>query len=351
MIELPLALLARAKRLAQLAHVGVRVAHLALRLREPHCVDDRRVVQLVADDHRVLVGERRDRRLVRVPARHVRERRVRRRELREIALELEMRLERPADEAHRRGAGAVALEPLDAGAHDVRMVGEAEVVVRREDDHLAAPAHAHDRALRRLERVEALVRPRLAQRVELRADLLLQVRHAAASATARSGAARSCRPRRSRASRRRAGSSARPSSAVMSGRRSTTPCSSSHRVRYHVSQTWRPLTAETSRFLKMSASATSSFDRLRRDAEEDHAAAVAGDLERVGDRLRRARHLEDDVDVLALVLLHEPGGDIVDGACVQRRGRPHRARRGRAGTACGRMRGRARRPTRARCRC
>jgi hypothetical protein len=84
-----------------------------------------------------------------------------------------MRLERPADEAHGRGARAVALEALDAGAHDVRVVGEAEVVVRREDNHLATPAHAHDRALRRLEGVEALVHPRLAQRGELRADLIL----------------------------------------------------------------------------------------------------------------------------------------------------------------------------------
>ena len=51
-------------------------------------------------------------------------------ELREVALELEVRLEGPADEAHGRGAGAVALEPLDAGPDDVRVVGEPEVVVR-----------------------------------------------------------------------------------------------------------------------------------------------------------------------------------------------------------------------------
>ena len=48
------------------------------------------------------------------------------------------------------------------------------------------------------------------------------------------------------------------SSSVISGRRSTTPCSSSQRVLYQVANTSRPLTADTVRFLKMSASATSN---------------------------------------------------------------------------------------------
>src|SRR5687768_17464240 len=43
----------------------------------------------------------------------------------------------------------------------------------------------------------------------------------------------------------------------MSGRRSTTPCSRSQRVVYHVSQISRPLTALTVRFLKMRDSAMS----------------------------------------------------------------------------------------------
>jgi hypothetical protein len=45
--------------------------------------------------------------------------------------------------------------------------------------------------------------------------------------------------------------------AEMSGARSTTPCSSSQRVVYQVSQISRPLTALTVRFLKMSDSAMS----------------------------------------------------------------------------------------------
>ncbi len=74
----------------------------------------------------------------------------------------------------------------------------------------------------------------------------------------RSDGARSCRPALRRAMRRRSRSPRAAAGAVMSGRRSTTPCSSSQRVRYQVAKISRPLTAETVRFLKISASATSS---------------------------------------------------------------------------------------------
>ena len=162
------------ERVAQRLHVRVRVDDLRRRPREPDRVDDARVVELVGEDHRRLVGEARDARLVRVPARDVGERRLGAGEVGERALELEVRLEGPADEAHRRRPGAVALEPLDPRAHDLGVPGEAEVVVRGEDDHLAASRHPHDRPLRRLERQEALVRPRVAEPVELGAELLVE---------------------------------------------------------------------------------------------------------------------------------------------------------------------------------
>ena len=50
----------------------------------------------------------------------------------------------------------------------------------------------------------------------------------------------------------------------------------------------------------------------RGDAEEDDVAAVPHDLERVLDRPQRAGHLEDDAHADALVLLGEPGRDVVD---------------------------------------
>ena len=65
--------------------------------------------------------------------------------------------ERAADEAHARRARAELLQPVDARLDDRGLVAQAEVVVRREDQHLAAPFHLHARRLRRVEIVEPLV--------------------------------------------------------------------------------------------------------------------------------------------------------------------------------------------------
>ena len=159
------------------AQVRVRIDHLLRGTREPYGVDDARVVELVREDDGCRVGQRRNHRLVRVPARDVGQRRLGSREVCHLALELEMGLERSADEAHRGGARAVALEPLDPRPHDLGMVGEPEVVVRREHDHLSPPRHPYDRALRGLERVETLVGARVPERGELGPDLLGQRAH------------------------------------------------------------------------------------------------------------------------------------------------------------------------------
>ena len=172
--ELALTRLARGQAGLELLHRRVGIDHLARRARETDRVDDRRVVQLVREDHRTLVDERRDRRLVRVPARDVRERGFRAGEVGELALELQMRLERPADEAYGAGAGAVSPQPFNACLDHLRPCCEPEVVVRREDDDLTASGHLHDSPLRRDERVEPLIRPRLAERVELGADCAVE---------------------------------------------------------------------------------------------------------------------------------------------------------------------------------
>jgi hypothetical protein len=126
--------------------------------------------------------------------------------------------------------------------------------------------------LRRLEGEEALVRARVAEPVELRAELLVQHRgHGVAPFGRRTILHASPDSRRANASSYRSSGS----SAVMSGRRSTTPCSRSQRVVYHVSQISRPLTAVTVRFLKMSDSAMSIVAGRRGDPEEDDVAAVA----------------------------------------------------------------------------
>ncbi len=191
--------LARAPRrggepVPQSVHVRVRVDDLRRRPREPDGVDEARVVELVGEDDRRLVGEARDAGLVRVPARDVGERRLGARDVRERALEREVRLEGAADEAHGCGARPVAAKTLDSRLDDLRMPREPEVVVRREDDHLAAPLHLHDRPLRRLKGQELLVRARVAERVELAAELLVERGHRSSGRSGvRRGVRRLCR--------------------------------------------------------------------------------------------------------------------------------------------------------------
>ena len=133
------------------------------------------VVELVREDYGVLVSKRRDGGLVRVPAGDVGKRRLRADEVGELALELVMDGERPADEAHRARARPVAAKPLDPRLDHLGSRCEPEVVVRREDEHPASPLHLHHWPLRREQCVEALVRPRLAQRVELCGDRLVEI--------------------------------------------------------------------------------------------------------------------------------------------------------------------------------
>ena len=46
-------------------------------------------------------------------------------------------IERAADETDRRGAGAMRAKPADPGLDDLRMIGQPEIVVRAQHDHLA----------------------------------------------------------------------------------------------------------------------------------------------------------------------------------------------------------------------
>src|SRR5437667_406341 len=71
--------------------------------------------------------------------------------------ELAVDRERPADEPHRSSARAVLIQRALAGLHDRGGAAQSQVVIRREDDHLAASLHAHARGLGGGEVVEALV--------------------------------------------------------------------------------------------------------------------------------------------------------------------------------------------------
>lgn len=57
-----------------------------------------------------------------------------------------------ADEPGGGGAGAVLLDGGDDGAADLRVIGQAQVVVAAEKDFFGAVGHADDRSLRRIDR-------------------------------------------------------------------------------------------------------------------------------------------------------------------------------------------------------
>src|SRR5580704_1609568 len=65
--------------------------------------------------------------------------------------------ERPADETHTGGASAEPPQSIDSGLNDCRIVSQAEIVVRRQNQNLAAALHAHAGSLWRVQVVELLV--------------------------------------------------------------------------------------------------------------------------------------------------------------------------------------------------
>src|SRR5437868_4777726 len=79
--------------------------------------------------------------------------------------------ERAADEADATSAGAESLQSLDSGVDHSLLVGKAEIVVRRENENVAAPLHLHTCCLRRIEVVQCLVDPIVAQLLELRFEI------------------------------------------------------------------------------------------------------------------------------------------------------------------------------------
>src|SRR6185503_593203 len=133
-------------------------------------VDDARVIQRVAD-HGVLLAEQRlEQTTVRVEARAVEDRVLRAEEPRDPILELFVDVLRAADEADRGHAVAPAIERGMRGGEDLRIVGQAQVVVRAEVDDLEIRSDRDLRALRRADDAFRLVETALADRGDLLAD-------------------------------------------------------------------------------------------------------------------------------------------------------------------------------------
>ena len=121
----------------EIGHVVVGVA-VAPRLAEPHAVDDRGVVQRVRDDRVLLAEQRLEQPAIGVEAGAVEDRVLHAEKRGDLRLELLVLLLRAADEAHRGHAVAVAVERVLGGVAQFLIVGEAEIVVGAEIQHLAA---------------------------------------------------------------------------------------------------------------------------------------------------------------------------------------------------------------------
>ena len=123
--------------LLQFLHVGVGVT-IALCLAEAHTVDDARVVEGVADDGVFLREEGFEDTAVGVEAGSIEDGIFRVEVVADGSLELLVDVLCAADEADARHAEAALLHHLRSAFDETRMVGEAEVVVGTEVQHLFA---------------------------------------------------------------------------------------------------------------------------------------------------------------------------------------------------------------------
>ena len=149
---------------------------VALGLAETHAVDDRGVVELVGVEAVGLVQDRGEQPFVRVPAGHVQDRVVGRKERGDLGLELLVELLGPADEPHRRHARAPPVDRLLLRLAHARVVGEPQIVVRGQHDDLA-PADFDARVLRRLEDQLLLVGAGLSELLHLTGEILDELVH------------------------------------------------------------------------------------------------------------------------------------------------------------------------------
>jgi hypothetical protein len=151
----------------EVPHVRVLVDE-AFGLAEADAVDDGRVVEAVGEDGIFRAEERLEHPAVGVEAGRVRDRVVHPEEVRDPALEVEVQALRAADEAHARHPIAPGVQGAVRRGHQLRMAGQAEVVVGAEvQDPLRAPLHPDLGALRADDRPLFAQQPLLAHRLEL----------------------------------------------------------------------------------------------------------------------------------------------------------------------------------------
>ena len=210
-------------------------------LGQPDAVDDRGVVELVADDQVALAGDGRDDAAVGREAGLEGQRRLDVLEGRQPSLELLVQLHRARDGAHGAGPDAQIADGRERRLDEVGMRGQAEVVVRREADDRAS---VHRRARPPAARTSRAAAGRATVALSS-VDLRRPGRRAGSASirhrvSPRAAGGRPCRHAQRRRGRRPVASRPAASRWVMIGDTSR-PSSSSAVVRYQVSNMRRPV--------------------------------------------------------------------------------------------------------------
>jgi len=121
---------------------------------QPAPVDDRRVVQLIGKNQVVFPDQRRDRGDIRVEARLKRDRRFNPLESCELVFKLRVQSRGPGNGTHGRRSDPEPIDCLLRRLPQPRVIGEPEIIVRAEVQHLF-PIHRDPRPLGRLDRPHA----------------------------------------------------------------------------------------------------------------------------------------------------------------------------------------------------
>ena len=127
----------------ELVHVRIGEA-VALRLAEPHAVDDRGVVEAVGNDRVLFAEQRLEHAAIGVETGREHDRVRLAQVLGDRLFELTMQRLRAADEAHRGHAEAELVHGAARRRDDVGVIGEAEVIVGAEIDRIARALRGRD---------------------------------------------------------------------------------------------------------------------------------------------------------------------------------------------------------------
>ena len=156
----------------EILHIGIGIA-ITLGFAEAYAVDDRGVVERIADDGIFGREQRFENTAVGIEASGIEDGIVRFEEARDGCFEFLVEVLGAADEAHRRHAVATCVHGRLGCADQARVVGKTEVVVGAEVEHRFS-AHIDFRLLRAADETFVLVQTGFANGGQLRLEVLLE---------------------------------------------------------------------------------------------------------------------------------------------------------------------------------